>query len=115
MPYAVAVRIPPGKTEAVRQLFAESLGPRKAEYDDLQRRSGITEEEYWLQSDPEGGLLIVTSNRDQATFVEIMATPQTDFDRWFRDQMQEAFAFEFTGSPEPSTNVSGVGPRKRWD
>ena len=95
MPYAFAVPIPPGKTEAVRRLTAESLGARRTEYDDLQRRSGVTEESYWLQHDPEGGdLLIVVSSSDQTAFMEIMANPQTPFDRWYRDQIQEIFGFD---------------------
>lgn len=110
MAYALAARIPSGKTEAVRRLFAESLGPRKAEYEDLQRRSGITEEAYWLQTDPEGDLLIVVSNRDQEAFMEIMANPQTDFDRWFRDQMQEVFAFDLNAQPGPTNELLGSWP-----
>jgi hypothetical protein len=110
MAYALAARIPSGKTEAVRRLFTESLGPRKAEYEDLQRRSGITEEVYWLQTDPEGDLLIVVSNRDQGAFMEIMANPQTDFDRWFRDQMQEVFAFDLNAPPGPTNELLGSWP-----
>jgi hypothetical protein len=109
MSYPVAVRIPAGRTDALRQLFAESLGPRRAEYDDLQRRSGITDEAYWLQFDDDGDSLIVLSNRDQAKFMEIMNNPQTDFDRWFRDRMQEIFAFDLTGPPPPSNELIG-----RW-
>lgn len=110
MSYALAARIPPGKTEAVRRLFADSLGPRKAEYEDLQRRSGITEEAYWLQTDPEGDTLIVISNRDQGSFMEIMVNPQTEFDRWFRDQMQEAFGFDASAPPGPSNELLGSWP-----
>ena len=46
MAYAFAVPIPSGKTEAVRRLTEECLGARKSEYDDMQRRSGVTEESY---------------------------------------------------------------------
>ena len=92
MRYAYAIPIPPGKTEAVRRLTAESLGARKSEFDDMQRRSGAREESYWLQHDPEGGdLLIVVSDSDQDAFMEIMANPQTPFDHWYRDQVQEIF------------------------
>ena len=107
MSYALAARIPPGKTEAVRRLFAECLGPRRAEYDDLQRRAGLTEESYWLQTDPEGDLFIVVSNRDQAAFMEIMANPQTDFERWIRDQLQDAFAFDLQAPPGPPNERLG--------
>ncbi len=92
MAYAFAVPIPPGKTDAVRRLTEESLGARKSEYDDMQRRSGVTEESYWLQRNPEGDdLLIVVSTSDQTQFMEIMANPQTPFDRWYRDQIREIF------------------------
>jgi len=95
MAYAFAVPIPPGKTDAIRRLTQESLGARRNEYDDLQRRSGVTEESYWLQRDPEGGdLLIVVSDSDQSDFLAIMANPQTDFDRWYRDQIQEIFGVD---------------------
>jgi hypothetical protein len=109
MSYPIAVRIPAGKTEAVRQMFSESLGPRKAEYDDLQRRSGITEEAYWLQTDPDGDSLIVISNRDQNQFMEIMANPKSDFDRWFRDRIQEIFAFDLNAPTSPPNELIG-----RW-
>ena len=70
----------------------ECLGPRKAEYDDLQRRSGVIEESYWLQHDPaQGDMLVVVSDSDPDAGTEVMANPQTDFDRWFRDQMIEIF------------------------
>ncbi len=104
MPYAFAVPIPPGKTEAVRCLTSESLGARRSEYDDLQRRSGVTDESYWLQRDPErGDLLIVVSNSDQADFLRIMANPQTPFDRWYRDQIRDIFGFD-PGQPAGERN-----------
>lgn len=108
MSYAIAVAIPAGKADAVRRLFTESVGPRKAEYADLQRRSGITEESYWLQSDPTGDTLIVVSNRDQNAFMEIMANPQTSFDRWFRDEMQAIWDFDFSESPSPPNELIGT-------
>ena len=78
MAYALAIPIPPGKTEAVRRLTEECLGARKSEYDDMQRRSGITEESYWLQQDPElGDLLIVISNSDQTDFMAVSYTHLT--------------------------------------
>ena len=40
MSYAFAAPIPPGKTAAVRAFIAETLGPRKAELDDLSGAPG---------------------------------------------------------------------------
>jgi hypothetical protein len=108
VPYAIAVPIPAGKADAVRRLFAECVGPRRDEYADLQRRSGISEESYWLQSDPTGDTLIVVSNRDQNAFMEIMANPQTPFDRWFRDEMQAIWDFDLNAPPSPPNALIGT-------
>src|SRR3954452_19752311 len=95
MAYAFAIPIPPGKTDEVRRVTEVSLGARKSEFDDMQRRSGVTEESYWLQPDPElGDVLIVVSSSDQTAFLEIMAKPQTPFDRWYRDQLRDIFGFD---------------------
>jgi len=109
MAYALAIPIPPGKTEAVRRLTEECLGARKSEYDDMQRRSGITEESYWLQQDPElGDLLIVISNSDQTDFMELMANPQTPFDRWYRDQIRDIFGFDPTQPTGERNELLGI-------
>jgi len=95
MTYAFAAPIMPGKAGAVRRLTAECLGPRKAEYDDLQRRSGVTEESYWLQHDPaQGDMIVVVSNSDQLQFTEIMSDPKTPIDHWYRNQIMEIFGVD---------------------
>ena len=109
MAYVIALRIPPGKTEAVRRLTEEVLGSRKADYDDLMRRGGYSEEAYWLQPDADqGDVLIVVSSRDHAEFTRIMATPQTAFDRWYRDQLQAIFGSEVTESAESRNELLGT-------
>ncbi len=95
MAYAFSIPIPAGKTEAVRRFNDECFGPRKADHDDMMRRSGVTEESYWLQHDPEhGDTLVVVSDSDQTDFNEIMANPKTDFDRWYRDQVTGILGFD---------------------
>jgi hypothetical protein len=109
MAYVIALRIPPGKTEAVRRLTEEVLGARKADYDDLMRRGGYTEEAYWLQPDPDqGDLLIALSSRNHAKFDQIMANPQTAFDRWYRDQLQAIFGPEITAPAEARNELLGI-------
>jgi hypothetical protein len=109
MAYVIALPIPPGKTEAVRRLTEECLGSRKADYDDLMRRGGYAEEAYWLQPDPaQGDRLLVVSSRDHADFLQIMANPQTAFDRWYRDQLQAIFGPEVTVPAEASNELLGT-------
>ena len=111
MAYLFAAPIPPGKTDAVRRFIAETLGPRKAEYDDLQRRSGVTEEAYWLQVDPDGNdILLILSSSDQAEadFWAIMANPQTDFDRWYREQIESIWEFDASAPRPPANELLGT-------
>lgn len=107
MAYAFSVPIPPGKTGAVRRFFAESLGPCKADYDDLQRRRGVTGEAYWLQPDPEhGDVLVIVSEckaGDDRAFQAIMANPQTEFDRWYRARLLDIMGID-VGEPGGSPN-----------
>jgi hypothetical protein len=109
MAHVVALRIPPGKTEAVRQLTQEVLGPRKADYDDMMRRGGYTEEAYWLQQDPElGDLLIAVSSRNHADFEQIMENPRTEFDGWYRDQMIEIFGPDIFAPSDSPNELMGT-------
>ena len=94
MIYAFADLIPPGKTDAVRRFYADLSGPRRADYDDLGRRCGATDEWYWLQTSPYGDLSVVASNSDQKAFDAILADPQTGFERWLREQIEEIFGFD---------------------
>jgi hypothetical protein len=92
--YAFADPIPPGKTDDVRRFYAELCGARKADYDEIALRSGVTEEWYWLQTGSEGDLMVVASSSDQQAFDAILAEPQTDFERWLREQSEEIFGLD---------------------
>lgn len=57
--------------------------------EDLQRRQGITRESYYLQSGPEGDLMLVTgegSFTPPSQFLDVAGNP---FDRWFVAQFQD--------------------------
>ncbi len=89
MAYAFAMPILPGKTAAMQRFVQEVLGPRKREYDDLQRRQGVTQERYYLQASPEGDLVLVTGEgtfTPPSQFLDVAGNP---FDRWFIDQVQD--------------------------
>lgn len=106
--YAFAVRIPPGQTESVRRFFAEILGPRKANYEDVARRADVSEEHYWLQHQPAGDLLVVASDSDQVKFLEIMANPETDFDRWLWAEIARVFGPDDGAGPSVVNESLGV-------
>ena len=88
MAYAFAMPILPGQTDAARRFIQDVLGPRKRDWDDLQRRQGVTRESYYLQSSPEGDLMLVTGEgtfTPPRQFLDVAGNP---FDRWFIEQIQ---------------------------
>jgi hypothetical protein len=109
MAYAFALPIPAGQTEAIRRLVEECLGPRRAEFDDMMRRSGLTEEAYWVQRDPDrGDQLVVFGREDLAAFNAIMVNPQTAFDHWYRDQFMTIMGFDPTADPSTPNEWLGT-------
>lgn len=67
------------------------------------------EELYWLQSDPIGGdAIIVVSDAAQDRFWDIMANPQTDFDRWYRGRMESIWEFDAAAPRPPDNELLGT-------
>ena len=75
----------------------------------MMRRSGLTEESYWLQRDPQrGDLLVVYGREDLAAFLAIMANPQSEFDRWYWDQLVTIFGEDPTADAGPANEWLGT-------
>ena len=89
MSYAFAMPVLPGKAEAARSFIGEVLGPRKSDWDDLQRRQGVTQERYFLQHNPEGDLFIVTGEGTFTPVGEWIDPEGIPFDRWFIEQVHD--------------------------
>lgn len=89
MAYAFAMPVLPGKAEASRRFVAEVLGPRRSDWNDLQRRQGVTQESYYLQHDPDGDLFIVAGEGSFTPIPEWLDPQGIPFDRWFTDQIRE--------------------------
>jgi len=107
MAYALAMPILPGKTEALRRFTQEVLGPRKREWDDLQRRQGVTHERYYLQASPEGDLLLVTGEGAFTPLSEVLDVAGNPFDRWFVDQMQDVTGMNLLAMDEELPELLG--------
>ena len=94
MAYAFAMPVLPGKAEVARRFVTEVLGPRRSDWDDLQRRQGVTRESYFLQHDPAGDLFIVTGEGTFTPISEWLDPDGIPFDRWFADQIREITGLE---------------------
>ena len=100
---AIAVPIPPGKLEAWEAWMAEVNGTRKAEFDDMNQRFGITAHRAWLQQTPDGQHLVIAVHDGQGgdEFMGRLATSDNEFDKWFRGKIEEVHGMDFSAPPPP--------------
>ena len=70
---AMAIPIKPGKLETWKSWCGELTGPRKAEFDDMNQRLGLTTHASWHQANPDGSDLAVVVMPGR----EFLAMPRT--------------------------------------
>jgi hypothetical protein len=83
---AFAVPIKPGKEETWKSWAAEISGARKAEFDDMNERMGLTTHAAWLQQNPDGSQLavVVLDGPGAPEFLGKLAVSNHGFDTEFR-------------------------------
>lgn len=95
-----------GKTDVDRAAMTSCWrGERKAAFEDARRRAGITREAVWIQSTPEGDVVVVYVEADDVgSAFKRIATSDEPFDRWFRDHIRDVHGIsleEGFAPPEP--------------
>ncbi len=105
---AFAAPILPGKTQQWRRFVEELNGPRRKEYEDARRRQGVRERAF-LQSTPQGDVVIVTMEGDDPmeSFRRFAAT-NDPFTRWFNQQVTEIHGLglnQIASQPAPQMMV----------
>lgn len=92
---AVAFPVLPGQAEAGRRFAQEALS-RRQELAESFRRIGVSREEWYLQSTPQGELVIVVLEAaDPRRAFQDWAASSDPFDRWFKQQAQAVSGIDF--------------------
>lgn len=93
---AFCAPILPGKMEQWRRFTQELQGNRYNDYKASRDRYGVHERAF-LQSTPEGDMVIVTlEGNDPEGFFQKWATSQDSFTRWFVQQVNEIHGFDLS-------------------
>ena len=102
-----ALPILPGKTEAARAFLQEQNGPRKQELVACGQSVGVTKEVWAIQQTPQGDHFVAyLVGDDIAQAFTQLAASQTEFDRWFKQQMQETTGADLnTPPPGPISEI----------
>jgi len=93
---AIAVPILPGKTEQWRRFVGELNGPRRVAYQASRRSLGIHERAF-LQSTPQGDVVVVTlegANPEEA--FRQLGSGSDEFSRWFVQQVREIHGMDLS-------------------
>jgi hypothetical protein len=100
---AMAVPIKPGKLDTWKAWCAELTGSRKAEFDDMNQRLGLTTHAAWHQANPDGSDLavVVVDGPGAAGFLGKLAQSDNEFDTWFRTSIEDIHPMDFSAAPPP--------------
>ncbi len=96
---ALAIPLPPGRTDAWRRFMDELKGRRRAELQDMLRRAQLTQHNFYLQQMPQGDIAIVYLEGDVAHAFHHFATSNHPFERWVRQQVLETEGVDLTQPP----------------
>ena len=102
---AMAVPIKPDKLDTWRAWCADLTGPRKAEFDEMNGRLGLTTHAAWHQSTPDGHHLavVVVEGPGEADFLGKIATSDHEVESRFKSMIEEVHPMDFSNPPPMPT------------
>ena len=86
--------------------WVESLkGPRKAAFDDMNARLGLTEHAAYLQPAPDGSFLVIVIQDGPGgdSFGERLLSSDHEFDRWFAENVADLHGIDPAAPPPPGS------------
>jgi hypothetical protein len=101
-----AVPLADDKVDDWRKFCAELAGPRRKDFEDLNRRYGLVRHGAWLQRMPGGGYLVIVLREGASpqNFLPGLRNSTHPFDRWFAERISVLHGFDLTAVlPEPES------------
>jgi hypothetical protein len=103
-----AFPILPGKVEAQRDFAEETMGARRADFEEFQKRRAVTRETWSVQQTLDGNAFAVIwfESPDPEQAIAEVARDPSEFGTWFRERVKELNGIELDpaqplpGAPE---------------
>jgi hypothetical protein len=96
----MVVPIIPGKVEEWKRWTEKLKGEKKAEFDDLNKRHGITRHDAWLAETPAGSVAVVLHEGTGSDFfMQNVGASKNAFDIWFRESVQGFHGMDLNAPP----------------
>jgi hypothetical protein len=91
------------KLDAWEAMIAELSGPRKAEFEDMNSRHGLTDHRAYLQPMPDGSyaVLVIQEGPGGDDFLANVLASDHEFDRWFAQTVAEVHGMDAAGPMPP--------------
>lgn len=95
--------IVPGKLELAKAFGRDTIGARGAEFEEFQKRRGVTRETWSIQELPDGGELSVVwiESPDPEKSIRVAAEDPSDLAVWFRERVKEINGIDLAAAPLP--------------
>ena len=92
-----------GKLDAWEAWIAELTGSRKAEFEDMNTRHGLTDHRAYLQPLPDGSyaVLVIHDGPGGDSFTANVMASEHEFDRWFAGSVAEIHGLDPSGPVPP--------------
>jgi hypothetical protein len=100
---AMAAPLAAEKLDAWESWVGELTGSRKAEFDDMNARHGVTDHRAYLQPTPGGDylVLVVMEGPGADSFFQGLASSEHEFDRWFEASVADLHQIDPSSPPPP--------------
>lgn len=100
---AMAVPLAADKLPAWEGWVAELSGARKAAFDDMNARHGLTEHRAYLQPTPDGNFLVLAIHEGPGADAFLPSVMQSDheFDEWFVAAVTDLHGIDTSAPPPP--------------
>jgi hypothetical protein len=101
---AIAVQLAAGKHDAWEGWIADLGGARKAAFDDMNARHGLTEHRAYLQPPPDGNFLVLAIHEGPGadSFLGSLAESGHEFDQWFMGTVADLHDIDPTAPLPPA-------------
>lgn len=108
----IAVPLAADRVDDWKKFCAELVGPRRKDFEDLNRRYGLTRHGAWLQRMPEGRYLVIVLREGASpqSFLPGLRNSTHPFDRWFVERISAFHGADLT-APVLSESESVIDVR----
>lgn len=111
MPHVRVLPILPGKVDECREFINELLSTQQQPFGESQIGEGISEEHFFIQSDPNGDYLIVYNDGEALKREQIRQVRQRSddpFDVWYRERFRAVHGIDL-GRPPVGARIEHIG------